>query len=56
MRLFTIAAIASALSANAQIGYQVSLLDNATGEPRADETVTVEIAITDSNGDRKSVV
>ena len=49
-RLFTIAAIASALSANAQIGYQVSLLDNATGEPRADETVTVEIAITDSNG------
>ena len=50
MRLFTIAAIASALSANAQIGYQVSLLDNATGEPRADETVTVEIEITDSNG------
>jgi hypothetical protein len=49
-RLFTIATIASALSANAQIGYQVSLLDNATGEPRADETVTVEIAITDSNG------
>ena len=50
MRLFTIAAIASALSANAQIGYQVSLLDNATGEPRADETVTVEISLTDSNG------
>ena len=49
-RLFIIATIASALSANAQIGYQVSLLDNATGEPRADETVTVEIAITDSNG------
>ncbi len=61
MRLFTIAAIASALSANAQIGYQVSLLDNATGEPRADETVTVEIAITDSNGkaicsERKSAI
>ena len=49
-RLFIIATIASALSANAQIGYQVSLLDNATGEPRADETVTVEIAITDSKG------
>ena len=49
-RLFIIATIASALSANAQIGYQVSLLDNATGEPRADETVTVEIAITDPNG------
>ena len=60
-RLFIIAAIASALSANAQIGYQVSLLDNATGEPRADETVTVEIAITDSNGkaicsERKSAI
>ncbi len=38
------------LYSSAQIGYQVSLLDNATGEPRADETVTVEIAITDSNG------
>ncbi len=60
-RLLKIAAIASALSANAQIGYQVSLLDNATGEPRADETVTVEIAITDSNGkaicsERKSAI
>ena len=60
-RLFIIATIASALSANAQIGYQVSLLDNATGEPRADETVTVEIAITDSNGkaicsERKSAI
>ncbi len=40
----------SAICSNAQIGYQVSLLNNATGEPRADETVTVEIAITDSNG------
>ncbi|MDE5989815.1 MAG: hypothetical protein K2H17_10525 [Duncaniella sp.] len=35
---------------NAQIGYQVSLLDAATGQPRADETVSVRIDITDSTG------
>ena len=33
---------------NAQIGYQVSLLNSATGEPRANETVTVEVELTDS--------
>ncbi len=35
---------------NAQIGYQVSLLHNATGQPRANETVSVKIQITDSKG------
>ena len=34
----------------AQIGYQVSLLNTATGEPRANEAVEVEIEITDSEG------
>ena len=32
----------------AQIGYQVSLLNNATGEPRANERVKVTVKITDS--------
>jgi hypothetical protein len=32
----------------AQIGYQVSLLNSATGEPRANESVTVKIEITNS--------
>ena len=34
----------------AQIGYQVSLLDNATGEPRANETVSCEVTLTNSEG------
>ena len=32
----------------AQIGYQVSLLNSATGQPRAGETVTVDIKLTNS--------
>ena len=35
---------------NAQIGYQVSLLNSATGEPRANETVSVQVEITNSKG------
>lgn len=38
------------LSTSAQIGYHVSLLNNATGEPRANERVTVTVKITDSEG------
>ncbi len=34
----------------AQIGYQVSLLNNATGEARANERVKVTVKITDSDG------
>ena len=37
-------------SAKAQIGYQVSLLNNATGEPRANESVNVTVKISDSAG------
>lgn len=33
---------------NAQIGYQVSLLNSATGEPRAGETVNISITLTNS--------
>lgn len=41
---------AISLSTSAQIGYQVSLLNNSTGEPRANERVTVTVKITDSEG------
>lgn len=34
----------------AQIGYQVSLLNSATGEPRANVTVSSQVKITDSKG------
>ena len=36
--------------ATAQIGYQVSLFNNSTGEPRANESVKVKIEITNSEG------
>ena len=38
------------LQLNAQIGYQVSLLNSATGEPRANETVSVDVEISNSEG------
>ena len=38
------------LSASAQIGYQVALLNQADGTPRANETVKVDVAITNSEG------
>lgn len=43
-------ALCAVLSATAQIGYQVSLLDKVTGEARANETVSVVAEITDSDG------
>ena len=46
----TIAALFCMVSINAQIGYQVSLLNSATGEPRANETVSVTLEITNSEG------
>ena len=36
---------------NAQIGYQVSLLNTATGEPRANERVTAKIELNNSDGE-----
>ena len=45
-----IALLAMVIGLNAQIGYQVSLLNTATGEPRANENVEVTIEITDSEG------
>ena len=45
-----LAAMAFAATAQAQIGYQVSLLNTATGEPRANVTVSAEVTITDSEG------
>ena len=46
--IITLSAIVFSLKA--QIGYQVSLLNIATGEPRANENVEVIIEITDSDG------
>ena len=38
------------VGAKAQIGYQVSLLNSATGEARANEKVTVNISLSNSEG------
>ena len=42
--------IATSFTAKAQIGYQVSLLNTATGEPRTNVTVNAAVTITDSKG------
>lgn len=42
---------AGAICAQAQIGYQISLLNTATGEPRANETVTVTVSLSNSAGE-----
>ena len=44
--IFTFASFESA----AQIGYQVTVFDTATGEPRANETVSASITISDASG------
>ena len=48
---FFIAFICISIFSNAQIGYQVSLLNTATGEPRANERVTAKIELSNSDGE-----
>lgn len=43
--------IGALFSVKAQIGYQVSLLNTATGEPRANVTVNATVTITNSKGE-----
>lgn len=43
--------IAYTFTSKAQIGYQVSLLNTATGEPRANVTVNASVIITNSKGE-----
>ncbi len=41
----------SAIGAKAQIGYQIALLNTATGEPRINETVTVSVSLSNNAGE-----
>lgn len=51
LRLFLLFVSFSAVNLGfCQIGYQVALLDKATGEPRVNETVAVDLTISDSAG------
>ncbi len=43
--------VACIMCVKAQIGYQVSLLNTATGEARANETVTVTVSLSNSAGE-----
>ena len=47
-QIISFAALLTATVSSAQVGYQVSLLNTATGEPRANTTVNAKVEITDS--------
>ena len=48
MKLLLLCLVAGVMGAKAQIGYQISLLNTATGEPRANETVTVSVSLSNN--------
>ena len=48
--IIAIACMLTSLVGVAQTGYQVALINTATGEPRAHETVSVSVEITDAAG------
>lgn len=43
-------ALLAALCVQAQVGYQVALMDQSTGKPRANESVSVTVTISDNAG------
>ena len=48
LKMLMLCLLTSIMGAKAQIGYQISLLNTATGEPRANETVTVSVSLSNS--------
>lgn len=51
LKVVMLCLLAGIMGAKAQIGYQVSLLNTATGEPRANVTVNATVTITNSKGE-----
>ena len=51
LQLTMLCLLAGIMCAKAQIGYQISLLNTATGEPRANETVTVTVNLSNNAGE-----
>ena len=51
VNFFLLFLLINILGAKAQIGYQISLLNTATGEPRANETVTVSVSLSNSSNE-----
>lgn len=48
--LSAVAALAGVFGASAQIGYQVAVVDQTTGEPKVNTSVSVTVTITDNAG------
>ena len=48
VKLILLCLVTSIMGAKAQMGYQISLLNTATGEPRANETVTVSVSLSNN--------
>lgn len=48
--LAAVAALAGAFGASAQIGYQVAVVDQTTGDPKVNTSVSVTVTITDNSG------
>ena len=48
--LAAVAVLAGAFGASAQIGYQVAVVDQTTGEPKVNASVSVTVTITDNAG------
>ncbi len=48
--LAAVAALAGVFGASAQIGYQVAVVDQTTGEPKVNTSVSVTVAISDNSG------
>jgi len=51
MSFLLLCLLAGIMGAKAQIGYQISLLNTATGEARANERVTVEVKLSNNAGE-----
>ena len=49
--LLMLCLLAGIMATKAQIGYQISLLNTATGQPRANETVTVSVTLSNNAGE-----
>ena len=50
LNLLLILFIVGVVATQAQIGYQISLLNTATGEPRVNETVSVSVSLSNKEG------
>lgn len=51
LKLLSLCLLAGILGVKAQVGYQIALLNSATGEARANETVSIVVSLTNNEGE-----